>query len=145
MGRMESLERAEAIERGLMDIGQASRQSGVTVKMIRHYEAIGLLPKVARTLANYRLYTPSDVHVLRFIRRARALGFSMPDIKELLGLWQNRSRPSAAVKKVAGEHLAELKRKIAELKTMAATVEYLARHCHGDHRPECPILDDLAS
>lgn len=145
MGRMETLERADAIERGLLDIGQASTQSGVTVKMIRHYESVGLLPKVARTFANYRLYTPKDVHLLRFIKRARALGFSMADIKELLSLWQNRSRPSAAVKKIAGKHLDELKRKIAELKTMADTLEDLARHCHGDHRPQCPILDDLAS
>lgn len=145
MGKMETLERADAVERGLLDIGQASIQSGVSVKMIRHYEAIGLLPKVARTLANYRLYTPKDVHLLRFIKRARTLGFSMTDIKELLSLWQNRSRPSAAVKKIAGKHLDELKRKIAELKTMADTLEDLARHCHGDHRPQCPILDDLAS
>jgi Cu(I)-responsive transcriptional regulator len=117
----------------------------VSVKMIRHYEAIGLLPKVARTFANYRVYRESDVHTLRFIRRARALGFSMEDIRELLGLWQNRSRSSASVKKVAAKHTDELKRKIAELSAMVATLEHLARHCHGDHRPDCPILDDLSS
>jgi MerR family transcriptional regulator, copper efflux regulator len=145
MGRMETLEHAEAIERGLMDIGRASRESGVSVKMIRHYEAIGLLPKVARTFSNYRVYGPNDVHVLRFIRRARDLGFSMDDIKELLSLWQNRSRSSASVKKIAGKHIEELKAKIVELKSMVDTLEHLAKHCHGDHRPDCPILDDLSS
>ena len=145
MGRMETLEHAEAIERGLMDIGRASKESGVSVKMIRHYEAIGLLPKVARTFSNYRVYGPNDVHVLRFIRRARDLGFSMDDIKELLSLWQNRSRSSASVKKIAGKHIDELKAKIEELKSMVDTLEHLARHCHGDHRPDCPILDDLSS
>lgn len=145
MGKSELLERADALERGLMDIGRASKASGVSVKMIRHYEVIGLLPKVARTFANYRVYRESDVHTLRFIRRARALGFSMNDIQELLGLWQNKSRSSASVKKIAGKHVDELNRKIGELKSMVETLEHLTRHCHGDHRPECPILDDLAS
>lgn len=144
MGRMESLEPTEARERGLMDIGAASKASGVSVKMIRHYEAIGLLPRAARTLANYRVYGQNDAHVLRFIRRARDLGFSMEDIKELLGLWQNKSRSSAAVKKIAGKHIDELTRKIQELNSMVATLEHLAKHCHGDHRPDCPILDDLS-
>ena len=145
MGKMEMLERrADALERGLMDIGRASKASGVSVKMIRHYEAIGLLSKVARTLANYRVYRESDVHTLRFIRRARALGFSMEDIHELVSLWQNRTRSSASVKKIAGKHVDELKRKIAELKGMVDTLEHLTKHCHGDHRPDCPILDDLA-
>lgn len=145
MGRMETLEHADALERGLMDIGRASRASGVSVKMIRHYEAIGLLPKVARTFANYRLYGPSEVHTLRFIKRARTLGFSMADIKELLGLWQNKSRSSASVKKIVGKHVDELRAKIAELESMVGTLEHLAKHCHGDHRPDCPILDDLAA
>jgi MerR family copper efflux transcriptional regulator len=144
MGRMETFEHADAIERGMMDIGRAAKESGVSVKMIRHYEAIGLLPKAARTFANYRVYGGNDVHVLRFIRRARTLGFSMQDIKELLGLWKNKSRSSAAVKKIAGKQIDELKRKLAELKSMVDTLEHLVRHCHGDHRPECPILDDLA-
>lgn len=145
MGKMEALDRADAIGRGLMDIGRASKQSGVSVKMIRHYEAIELLPKVARTFANYRVYSPNDVHTLRFIRRARILGFSIDDIRELVGLWQNKSRSSANVKRIAGTHISELKRKITELKSMADTLEHLAQHCHGDQRPECPILDDLAS
>jgi MerR family transcriptional regulator, copper efflux regulator len=144
MGKMERLEHADAVDRGLMDIGAASKASGVSVKMIRHYEAIGLLPKVARTFANYRVYSPSDVHMLRFIKRARTLGFPMTDISELVGLWRNKSRPSASVKKLAGKHAAELKRKVEELNAMLATLQDLMRHCHGDQRPECPILDDLA-
>jgi len=125
-------------------IGRAAEQSGVSVKMIRHYEAIGLLPKPARTRANYRVYGSADVHLLRFIRRARTLGFAMDDIKELVGLWKNKSRSSAAVKKISGKHIRGLKRKIAELETMVDTLEHLSRHCHGDERPECPILEDLA-
>ena len=144
MGKREMLEHSDALNRGLMDIGRASKASGVSVKMIRHYEAIGLLPKVARTFANYRVYRDSDVHTLRFIRRARALGFSMADIQELLGLWQNTSRSSASVKKIAGKHVDELNRKIAELETMVGTLQHLTKHCHGDHRPDCPILDDLS-
>jgi MerR family transcriptional regulator, copper efflux regulator len=145
MGKSETFERADAHERGLIDIGRASKASGVSVKMIRHYEAIGLLSKVARTSANYRVYRQSDVHTLRFIRRARALGFSVGDIQDLLSLWQNKSRSSALVKKIARKHVEELNRKIAELKAMTDTLENLARHCHGDHRPDCPILDDLSA
>lgn len=144
MPTMNSFEHAEARQRGLMDIGRASRESGVSVKMMRHYESIGLLPKAARTLANYRVYGPNDVHTLRFIRRARNLGFSMADIRELLGLWQSRTRSSAAVKKIAGAHIDALKAKVTELETMVKTLEHLSHHCHGDQRPECPILDDLA-
>lgn len=144
MGKMEMLEHADALGRGLMDIGRAARQSGVSIKMIRHYEAIGLLPPPARTFANYRIYAPNDVHTLRFVKRARTLGFSMDDIKELVGLWKNKARSSAAVKKIAGKHLEELKRRIAELQSMAATLEHLTKHCHGDQRPDCPILEDLA-
>lgn len=145
MPSTQRVERTEAIGRGLMDIGGAAKATGISVKMIRHYEAIGLLPKVARTFGNYRVYRDTDIHTLRFVRRARALGFSMGDIKELLSLWQNKSRSSASVKKVAGQHVEELKRKIAELTAMVRTLEHLARHCQGDHRPDCPILDDLAA
>ena len=144
MGKMEMLEHAAAIERGYMDIGRAAKASGVSAKMIRHYETIGLLPNVARTFANYRIYGSNDVHVLRFIRRARALGFAVDDIKELLSLWQNKSRSSAAVKRIVGKHIEELSLKIEELNSMVNALQHLARHCHGDHRPQCPILDDLS-
>lgn len=145
MGRNEPLlEHADAVQMGMRDIGQASKASGVSVKMIRHYEAIGLLKNVARTYANYRVYSDKDVHTLRFIKRSRTLGFSMDDIRELLALWQNRSRPSAAVKKIAGGHMEDLKRRIAEMQSMVATLEHLTHNCHGDQRPDCPILEDLA-
>jgi Cu(I)-responsive transcriptional regulator len=127
-----------------MNIGEAAAAAELSAKMVRHYESIGLLPQVGRSASNYRLYGTNDVHTLRFIKRARKLGFSMADIKELLGLWRNKSRPSSAVKKIAGRHVAELKRKVAELQSMVQTLEHLAAHCHGDHRPECPILEDLA-
>jgi Cu(I)-responsive transcriptional regulator len=126
-----------------MNIGQAAAASGVSAKMIRHYEDIGLTKAPGRTASNYRTYSDSDVHVLRFVRHARALGFGMADIKELVGLWQNKSRPSASVKRIAGKHVEELRRKIAELQAMVRTLEHLTKHCHGDHRPECPILDEL--
>ena len=113
--------------------------------MIRHYEEIGLVRPPKRTVSNYRTYSGNDVHVLRFIKRARSLGFPVTDIKELLALSQNRSRSSAAVKKIARAHVDELKRKIAELESMVQALEHLERHCHGDERPECPILDHLES
>ena len=128
-----------------MNIGEAAEASGVSAKMIRHYEAIGLLPNVARTAANYRVYGDNDVHELRFIRRARALGFSIEEIRELLGLWRNKSRSSAAVKKVASRHVDELRTKISELQAMLRTLEHLTANCHGDGRPDCPILDELSS
>jgi Cu(I)-responsive transcriptional regulator len=127
-----------------MNIGAASKKSGVSVKMIRHYEAIGLLPKVARTFGNYRVYRDTEVHTLRFIRRARALGFAMNDIKGLLSLWQNKSRSSASVKRIAGKHVDELTRRMQELKAMVDTLQHLSKHCRGDQRPDCPILDDLS-
>jgi MerR family copper efflux transcriptional regulator len=126
------------------NIGAASTHSGVSVKMIRHYESIGLLPRARRSTGNYRVYAENEVHLLRFIKRARTLGFPIDDIRELVGLWKNRSRPSAAVKKIAGRHVDELKRKVAELESMIGTLDHLVKHCHGDHRPDCPILDDLA-
>jgi Cu(I)-responsive transcriptional regulator len=127
-----------------MNIGQAAAASGVSAKMIRHYEASGLIREPRRTASNYRAYSDTEVHVLRFIRRARSLGFGMADIKTLLSLWQNKSRSSSAVKRIARGHVDELQRKIAELQSMVRTLEHLAEHCHGDHRPECPILDELA-
>ena len=145
MGKHEpQLEHADALGQGLLDIGRASKASAVSVKMIRHYEEIGLLGKVARTYANYRVYSDANVHVLRFIKRARALGFSIEEIRELLSLWQNKSRPSASVKKVASAHMEDLKRKIAEMQSMLTTLQHLTHNCHGDQRPDCPILEDLA-
>ena len=127
-----------------MNIGQAAAASGVTAKMIRHYEESGLVRPPRRTASNYRSYSDNDVHVLRFIKRARTLGFSMADIKTLLSLWQDKSRSSSVVKRVAGKHIDELAQKIAELQAMVRTLEHLVHHCHGDHRPECPILEELA-
>ena len=129
---------------GLFNIGQASEASGVSAKMIRHYEEHGFIPKAGRTVAGYRIYKDADVHMLRFIRRARDLGFSLAEIKTLLGLWQNRRRASADVKKMATKHVAELDRKIAEMQAMRRTLVNLAQNCHGDDRPDCPILEDLA-
>ena len=127
-----------------MNIGQAASASGVSPKMIRHYEDIGLVQRPKRTMSNYRTYSESDVHVLRFVRAARELGFSLKQIGDLLGLWRDRRRPSRKVKALVMEHVAELDRKIAEMQAMKATLEHLAHHCHGDERPECPILDDLS-
>jgi Cu(I)-responsive transcriptional regulator len=126
-----------------MNISQAAAASGVSAKMIRHYEATGLVPKPRRTGANYRSYTEADVHVLRFVRSARELGFSMHEIAELLDLWRDRRRPSRKVKTLVTSHVQELERRIAELQAMKATLEQLAAHCHGDERPDCPILDRL--
>ena len=137
-------ELADARRDGLMNIGEAAQASGVSAKMIRHYEENGFVPRAGRTVAGYRIYRESDVHRLRFIRRARDLGFSMKEIKELLGLWNNRRRASADVKKLAEKHAKELDQKIVELQAMKRTLTDLSRHCHGDGRPECPILEDLA-
>jgi MerR family copper efflux transcriptional regulator len=127
-----------------MTIGQAAKSSAVSAKMIRHYESIGLLPKAHRTDAGYRLYDETDVHTLRFIQRARSLGFPLETIRTLLALWRNRRRSSAQVKDLAQRHVAELERKIAEMQAMVRTLKHLAHNCHGDERPDCPILDDLA-
>jgi Cu(I)-responsive transcriptional regulator len=128
-----------------MNIGQAAQASGVSAKMIRHYEQVGLVPAAVRTESGYRQYGESDVHTLRFIRRARDLGFSIPEIGELVGLWQNRRRPSRQVKLLAQAHVAELEQKIQELHAMKASLEHLVHCCHGDDRPECPILESLAN
>ena len=129
----------------LMNIGQAATASGVSAKMIRHYEQVGLFPEPHRTDAGYRQYTERDVHTLRFIRRARDLGFSIQQIGELVGLWQNRRRPSRQVKALAQAHIEELEQKAQELLTMKATLQHLVHCCHGDDRPECPILEELAA
>ena len=127
-----------------MNIGEASRQSAVSAKMIRHYEDIGLMPKVGRTMAGYRIYNDADIHILRFIRRSRDLGFTIKEIEALLGLWNNRRRASSDVKKLALKHIADLDTRIAEMQGMRQALQNLASCCHGDDRPDCPILDDLA-
>ncbi|MGQ3028639.1 MAG: Cu(I)-responsive transcriptional regulator [Ferrovibrionaceae bacterium] len=127
-----------------MNIGTAARASGVSAKMIRYYEEIGLLPQADRTAAGYRVYGPRELHTLRFIRRSRGLGFSTPQIATLLALWQDKGRSSAEVKAIAIGHVAELDAKIAELASIRDTLKHLAGCCHGDDRPDCPILDGLA-
>lgn len=127
-----------------INIGQAAAASGVSAKMIRHYEQVGLLPAAHRTEAGYRQFSEAEVHTLRFIRRARDLGFSIAQIGELVGLWQNRGRPSRDVRALAAAHVQDLERKAGELLAMKATLEHLVSCCHGDDRPECPILDTLA-
>ncbi len=127
-----------------MNIGQAANQSGVSAKMIRYYEQIGLINPPHRTDSNYRVYGDDDVHVLRFIKRSRTLGFSVDETSTLLALWQDKSRASAEVKDIANGHITALETKIAELEGMVKTLKHLAHCCNGDNRPDCPILDDLA-
>ena len=127
-----------------VSIGDAAAQSGVSAKMIRHYESLGLLTSVARQSNGYRQYSERDIHTLRFIRRARDLGFSMAEIAELVSLWQNRRRTSASVKRIAQSHADDLARRIEAMQAMQRTLTHLIHCCHGDHRPECPILEDLA-
>ena len=126
-----------------MNIGDAAKASGVSAKMIRYYEQIGLIPPAGRTHAGYRDYTEKDVHVLRFVRRTRDLGFSVAEIDGLLQLWRNRRRRSADVKRIALDHIEDLQRRIADMQEMAATLQQLATCCSGDDRPDCPILADI--
>ena len=127
-----------------MNIGQAAAASGVTAKMIRYYESIGLVPAAPRTDSGYRVYGDREVHTLRFIRRARKLGFSLERIAGLLSLWRDDSRASADVKRIALDHVAELEERIRELTEMRDTIATLAACCHGDDRPDCPILQGIA-
>lgn len=127
-----------------VNIGDAALLSGVSAKMVRHYESLGLLPRVARSDSGYRQYGEADVHTLRFIKRARDLGFSMQEIGELVSLWQNRRRASASVRRIAQKHAEELARRIAHMQEMQRTLQHLIHCCHGDERPECPILEELA-
>jgi MerR family copper efflux transcriptional regulator len=128
-----------------MNISRAAKLSGVSARMIRHYEDAGLIPAAGRTDAGYRVYTMDDVHRLAFIRRARAVGFGTTDIRQLLSLWQNRQRPARDVKRLAVGHLQQLQARIADLEAIADTLSHLIGHCHGDERPDCPILDSLAT
>ena len=144
MARPATLALSDARRAGFYDIGEAAAASGVSAKMIRHYESLGLLKQPKRTDGGYRIYDESDVHTLRFVRRARDLGFSVKEIERLLGLWQNRRRASADVRRIAQHHIGNLDRKIEELQSMRRTLVKLIHDCHGDQRPDCPILDDLA-
>lgn len=132
------------MQSSLFNIGQAAKASGISTKMIRHYEEVGLLPAASRTFSGYRTYNHQDVHMLRFIRHARDLGFSIKQIGDLLSLWRDKNRPSSKVKSLASEHIEMLNQKIQELNNMKAALMRLVSCCHGDERPDCPILDELA-
>jgi MerR family copper efflux transcriptional regulator len=127
-----------------MNIGEAAKASGVSAKMIRHYESDGLFAEAARTESGYRQYTDKEISTLRFIRQSRDLGFSIEQIRALLGLWQDRKRPSRQVRALALTHIEELDDKLKELQAMKATLEHLVHCCHGDDRPDCPIIETLA-
>lgn len=127
-----------------MNIGRASAESGISAKMIRYYESIGLIPAASRSDGGYREYSDNDVHTLRFIRRARDLGFTVEQMIELLALWRDRKRASADVKRIALKHVEELERKARELREMSSTLKHLADHCKGNERPDCPIINELA-
>lgn len=127
-----------------MNIGEVAKHSGVSPKTIRYYESIGLISAASRSASGYRQYGARELETLRFVRHARGLGFSVEDVAELLALWRDRERSSADVKAVAGRHLARIERKLAELQAMRGTLEHLMARCHGDERPDCPIIDELA-
>lgn len=139
-----SVAHADVRADGKFTIGQAAAASGVSAKMIRHYEDLGMIPKSSRTTSNYRYYSDADVQTLRLVRRARDLGFSMQQIATLVSLWRNRTRSSSTVRRLALEHIEQLQEKIEQLQSMVRTLQQLAENCHGDARPDCPILDDLA-
>ena len=128
-----------------MNIGSAAQKTGLSAKMIRYYEQIGLLPSAGRSINGYRQYQANDLHQLAFIKRARDLGFSLAEVAKLLALWQDRERASADVKALAQQHITQLNHKIAELSALRDTLESLSQDCQGDQRPDCPILKDLAS
>ncbi|MES2941752.1 MAG: Cu(I)-responsive transcriptional regulator [Pseudomonadota bacterium] len=127
------------------NIGEAARRSEVSAKMVRHYESLGLLPAIHRTDSGYRQYTDKEVHTLRFIKRSRSLGFSMVEITGLLKLWQNQQRSSLDVRNIAVKHVKELNQRIDEMLAMKRTLEHLIHCCHGNERPDCPILDELGN
>ncbi len=138
-------ELAEARQKGFYNISDAAHLSGVSAKMIRHYEQIGLIPAAHRTYANYRIFSQSDVHTLIFIKRARTLGFSMKKIATLLSLYQDEKRSSAEVKRLVQEHIRELEDSMLQLQQMRDALGNLAHLCHGDNRPDCPILEGISS
>ena len=141
----EATDITDTIETGPLNIGQAAARSGVSAKMIRHYESVGLFPETTRTDAGYRQYADKEVSTLRFIRQSRDLGFSIEQIRELLGLWLDRQRPSRQVRALAQAHIEELDEKLKGLHAMKATLEHLVHCCRGDDRPECPIIETLAA
>lgn len=128
-----------------VNIGEAAKISGVNAKLIRHYESIGIIPKASRSDAGYRTYSETDVHILSFVRRSRNLGFSMKEIKKLVSLWRNKNRASSEVKNLAVKHIEDMEQKVFELQGMVKTLKHLAKTCHGDQRPDCPILSDLSN
>jgi MerR family copper efflux transcriptional regulator len=132
------------MRRAGLSIGEVAARSGVPAKTIRYYEEVGLIEPAPRTGNGYRIYDDLDLHVLRFVQRARSLGFSVRDCRQLLDLWRDPQRASAEIKAMTLHRIAEIDRKIAELASMRATLTDLAESCHGDDRPDCPILDDLA-
>lgn len=126
-----------------MNIGELSQLSQVNSKAIRRYEELGIIAKAKRSLTGYRQYTDTDVQVLRFVKKARQLGFSMKDIKQLVGLWKNKTRSSAQVKSIAQKHIEELQIKLTEIQSILNSLHHLVENCHGDQRPDCPILDEI--
>ena len=128
-----------------MNIGEVASLSGVNSKMIRRYEEMGIIPKAGRNLSGYRQYAEKDVHILKFVKKSRELGFSMKDIKQLVSLWRNKTRTSSQVKSIALKHQTELEKKLNEIKAMLQTINKLVKNCHGDERPDCPIIDELES
>lgn len=128
-----------------MNIGEVAKLSGVSSKMIRHYESIGLLANALRNESGYRVYSDNDIHTLRFIGTARSLGFSLEEIKQLLSLWQDKNRASADVKNLVLRHISDLDKKIAELTHMRTTLQTLANACGGNARPDCPILSGIST
>lgn len=138
------METFKGIKAGTMNIGEVAKLSEVNSKMIRRYEEMGIIPKAGRNLSGYRTYSEKDVHILKFVKRARELGFSMKDIKQLVSLWRNKNRPSSQVKTIATKHVNELEQKLMEIQSMLKTLKNLTDNCHGDNRPDCPILDELS-
>jgi Cu(I)-responsive transcriptional regulator len=126
-----------------LNIGEVATNSQVKPKMIRRYEDMGIIPKAGRSDSGYRQYTENDVHILKFVKRSRELGFTMKDIKQLVSLWRNKNRSSSQVKSIASRHIQELDKKLLKIQTMLSTLNHLVNNCQGDHRPDCPILNEL--
>lgn len=126
-----------------MTIGEVAIKSQVNAKMIRRYEEMGIIPKAGRSNSGYRQYTENDLHILKFVKRSRELGFTMKDIKQLVSLWRNKTRSSSQVKSIATKHIQELDKKLHEIQTMLSSLHHLVKNCQGNDRPDCPILEGL--